>query len=85
MPLIFRLDDTKYCALACSTICVIKNKNGYVYFSASHVILRTVKAVPEYGKGKSRHSAVGGEDGELSPPLQAIPDENDNQVLYLFL
>ena len=46
------------------------------------MILRTVKAVPEYGKGKSRHSAVGGEDGEVSPPLQTIPDENENQVLY---
>lgn len=44
------------------------------------MILRTVKAVPEYGKRKSRHSVVGGKGGEANSPPQAPPDENANEV-----
>ena len=51
-------------------------------FSASHVILRTVKAVPEYGKRKPKHSTVRGEGEEVKPPPQAIPDENGNKVRF---
>lgn len=48
-------------------------------FVASHVILRTVKAVPEYGKRKSRRSTVGGEGGGGAPSSQATnDDENAN-------
>lgn len=54
------------------------NKVGW--FPASHVILRTVKAVPEYGKHKPKHANVGGEGEEVKPPPQAIPDENGNKV-----
>ena len=50
-------------------------------FVASHVILRTVKAVPEYGKRKQRRSTVGGEGGGGAPSTQATnDDENANKV-----
>jgi len=59
-----------------------KNKVGW--FPASHVILRTVKAVPEYGKRKkSRHSTAGGVGGEDNSPPQATSDENENKVQEL--
>lgn len=54
-------------------------------FSASHVILRTVKAVPEYGKHKPKHANVGGEGEEVKPPPQAIPDENGNKVRFVLV
>ena len=54
---------------------------AFLFSVASHVILRTVKAVPEYGKRKkSRHSTPGGEGGEDNSPPQATSDENDNKV-----
>ncbi|KAL9958922.1 hypothetical protein ACROYT_G035999 [Oculina patagonica] len=54
-----------------------KNKVGW--FPASHVILRTVKAVPDYGKRKSRRSTVGGKGGEGVPTAQVTgEDENAN-------
>ena len=53
----------------------------FVRFLASHVILRTVKAVPEYGKGKQRRSTVGGEVRGGAPFPQATnDDENANKV-----
>ena len=45
------------------------------------MILRTVKAVPEYGKQKQRRSTVGGEGGRGGPFHQATnDDENANKV-----
>jgi len=45
------------------------------------VILRTVKAVPEYGKGKQRRSTAGGEGGGGALSTQATnDDENANKV-----
>ena len=45
------------------------------------MILRTVKAVPEYGKRKERRSTVGGEGGRGAPYPQAMnDDENANKV-----
>ena len=53
----------------------------FVRFVASHVILRTVKAVPEYGKRKQRRSTVGGEGGVGGPtPRATNDDENANKV-----
>ena len=53
----------------------------FLRFVASHVILRTVKAVPEYGKRKQRRSTVGGEGGGGTPSPQATnDDENANKV-----
>ena len=45
------------------------------------MILRTVKAVPEYGKRKERRSTVGGKVGGGAPSPQATnDDENANKV-----
>ena len=45
------------------------------------MILRTVKAVPEYGKRKQRRSTVGGEGGGGAPsPQAANDDENANKA-----
>lgn len=55
-------------------------KNRIGWFPASHVILRAVKAVPEYGNREVRQSTTGGEVLEVKPPPQSTPDENDNQV-----
>lgn len=53
----------------------------YLRFLASHVILRTVKAVPEYGKDKQRRSTAGGEGGGGALSTQATnDDENANKV-----
>ena len=43
------------------------------------MILRTVKAVPEYGKRKTRRSTVGGKGGEGVPSTEVTnDDENAN-------
>ena len=45
------------------------------------MILRTVKAVPEYGKRKTRRSTVGEKGGEGAPtPQVTSDDENANKV-----
>ncbi|KAK2561488.1 Voltage-dependent T-type calcium channel subunit alpha-1H [Acropora cervicornis] len=50
------------------------------WFPASHVILRTVKAVPDYGKREVYQSTSEGEVLEVKPPSNSTPDENANQV-----
>ena len=51
-------------------------------FVASHVILRTVKAVPEYGKRKPRKSTAGGEGTAFPPFPEVMDDENANNQVF---
>ena len=59
-----------------------KGKRVY-FFAASHVILRTVKAIPEYGKRKSKHSIEGGDGEKVRLSFQSTSDENENKVLTI--
>ena len=53
------------------------------FFAASHVILRTVKAIPEYGKRKGKHSTEGGDGEKVKLSSQSTSDENENKVLTI--
>ena len=53
------------------------------FFAASHVILRTMKAIPEYGKRKGKHSTEGGDGEKVKLSSQSTSDENENKVLTI--